>query len=914
MFQNVNVVHSGWAHKQGSHFKTWKKRYFVLLGRDLVYFTKQGENGMGQDEKGRVHVVGAEFAPDLENGLLVHGDKNGQVMRICTSNRAEKQIWFDQLNAICDSCGGCAQSSGCNLMNEEATMKGWLQKEGQNFKTWKRRYMVLAGKTITYYSNFSYAPLGKAVIHDVKINYDKPFSLDLYSESNRVLRISADSLFEIQAWSRAICTAIKKPDCYGNHQQTQQQQHDAYFGSKPCNDMIHDYKGWLYKRGRHSTAWKKRFFILKDNILEYRQNSFTDVKGSGRVQYVCFDNAESNCLEIFLDTGRFLKVSADSKDDLVNWYYQLCHVAGNVASSNPFESNTNQLSGSTSSSVSQSSHNSHMSLTESDDQDASPGRKAGWLRKEGNYVKNWKRRYFILEENILYYYEQINEAPKGSGIVTKVEINTSHSFCLNVTLANGRVLRILATNQPEIDSWYEHLVNQASSSLVQSNNKNSDLEGWLTKKGQHFKTWKRRYFVLKGSKLAYSKKVGDIPLGSGQIFDVCLGDVRHFCLDIRFRNGRMLHIVAANDDELNTWMSNLENAANFTRNGGTPLLIKPGVGTPNAAVTNLKFDNDFDYDDDGEEDYDSAIEFDDDFDECKTSDLLLQNAQNKNSNSWFDILDRAKPKRKDSVDSFGSLDSDEEEQDIFMDHEATSNHLSSPFIVIHHGWLEKEGKHRKNWKKRYFTLRGTKLCYFKGAKGKRLRSCTIMSVNTSLTNPKGINITLESGRKLSVLAPTNDEADAWFTSMKNALMHGPVQNEVPAAPIATGDAQTIEKTVLTHIEESRSYSGWLEKEGKHFKTWKRRFFTVKNKNLIYYKDDKKSEAQGHGTITSVLVYTGKPFSLEIVLNNDRIMRVSGGHQEEMDRWYHAISTGLGIFNEKPSEVLSDNRCSCSSES
>jgi hypothetical protein len=120
--------------------------------------------------------------------------------------------------------------------------------------------------------------------------------------------------------------------------------------------------------------------------------------------------------------------------------------------------------------------------------------------------------------------------------------------------------------------------------------------------------------------------------------------------------------------------------------------------------------------------------------------------------------------------------------------------------------------------------------------------------------------------------------------------------------------------VLTHIEESRSYSGWLEKEGKHFKTWKRRFFTVKNKNLIYYKDDKKSEAQGHGTITSVLVYTGKPFSLEIVLNNDRIMRVSGGHQEEMDRWYHAISTGLGIFNEKPSEVLSDNRCSCSSES
>ncbi len=31
----------GWLKKQGEHYRTWRKRWFVLKGRQLVYFESQ---------------------------------------------------------------------------------------------------------------------------------------------------------------------------------------------------------------------------------------------------------------------------------------------------------------------------------------------------------------------------------------------------------------------------------------------------------------------------------------------------------------------------------------------------------------------------------------------------------------------------------------------------------------------------------------------------------------------------------------------------------------------------------------------------------------------------------------------------------------------------------------------------------
>lgn len=46
--------------------------------------------------------------------------------------------------------------------------------------------------------------------------------------------------------------------------------------------------------------------------------------------------------------------------------------------------------------------------------------KQGWLTKQGGSIKTWKRRLFLLHENVLYYYKNEDaKAPKGCIQLTK---------------------------------------------------------------------------------------------------------------------------------------------------------------------------------------------------------------------------------------------------------------------------------------------------------------------------------------------------------------------------------------------------------------------------------------------------------------------------------------------------------------
>ena len=38
-------------------------------------------------------------------------------------------------------------------------------------------------------------------------------------------------------------------------------------------------------------------------------------------------------------------------------------------------------------------------------QSLAPPEKDGWLTKQGGSIKTWKKRYFILKDNILYYFK-----------------------------------------------------------------------------------------------------------------------------------------------------------------------------------------------------------------------------------------------------------------------------------------------------------------------------------------------------------------------------------------------------------------------------------------------------------------------------------------------------------------------------
>eukprot|EP01089_Gocevia_fonbrunei_P001357 TRINITY_DN11259_c0_g1_i1.p1 TRINITY_DN11259_c0_g1~~TRINITY_DN11259_c0_g1_i1.p1 ORF type:complete len:127 (+),score=17.76 TRINITY_DN11259_c0_g1_i1:57-437(+) len=46
------------------------------------------------------------------------------------------------------------------------------------------------------------------------------------------------------------------------------------------------------------------------------------------------------------------------------------------------------------------------------------GTKKGWLLKEGGKIKSWKKRWFFLNENSLYYFKDPTDIGQPNGIVT----------------------------------------------------------------------------------------------------------------------------------------------------------------------------------------------------------------------------------------------------------------------------------------------------------------------------------------------------------------------------------------------------------------------------------------------------------------------------------------------------------------
>lgn len=82
--------------------------------------------------------------------------------------------------------------------------------------------------------------------------------------------------------------------------------------------------------------------------------------------------------------------------------------------------------------------------------------KCGWLTKRGNGVKTWKRRWFVLRNDILNYMEHETAGePKGSipmSSVLAVEPGDKKPFCLALVTA-PRTYYIVCKDHAELSEW-----------------------------------------------------------------------------------------------------------------------------------------------------------------------------------------------------------------------------------------------------------------------------------------------------------------------------------------------------------------------------------------------------------------------------------------------------------------------------
>ncbi|KAI9921030.1 hypothetical protein PsorP6_001718 [Peronosclerospora sorghi] len=822
--QSSYCDYSGWGYKQGSIIKSWKRRYFVLKGRELIYFAERSPSGKGIDEKGRLRISGVEFTPEFTNALLVRGELKNQVLKMQVDSNEAIEVWYRKILEALEAARRKARGGDTSQRGEAGgavvAMKGWLLKEGQNFKTWKRRYMTLTGRFIQYRAKPDEKPLGEARVNAVNINLSRPFALDIYSMNNRILRICADSFAEIEAWDHALAKAIGKRPCFGDPYAGQ----DAPFLGETFEESVLC-EGWLYKRGQRSTEWKRRYFKLIGFKLQYQDGPGESIpKGEGTVVGLKVGEPGSNSVYVQLESGRVLSVSADSQASVDMWVQALCkvldkdpttleiEVANTPASGNKGGSRGNLLQralscagppdrSSSSNAVSslpciEENVDGPVDMAELDSVPSAPAlldatgtcrasfgvggnvmsrasmtgfnRKCGWLRKEGARVRSLKRRYFLADGNKLYYFEQIGEAPRGNGIVKSAVPNDTYPNCLDFILTSGRTLRVVAESPDEIRSWLDHFneciplgsVTEERGSTFKKQPLGAGGQetaqavaesraGWLLKKGKNFKSWKRRYFQLEGKQLSYASAPDAPPLGRGIVASVTSGNARPFCLDVRFQNGRIMHVVAGNESEMKIWHRLLQAAVQ-----SAPL------------ESDLEQDAQFDFDD-AEEDAQLHT-----MRTVVTAATAFKRGLSKASSTVSSASSDERSVSSQAASKITDARAEAAAQTVAAavaetDRRSGTAKMEDP--VVCSGWLRKEGGTVKNWKRRYFTLHDTTLCYFKSDNGALLRSFTVCHVVTLRTKRLCLEITTEVGRKLLVASETQADLDRWLDHLHRAI-------------------------------------------------------------------------------------------------------------------------------------------------
>uniref|UniRef100_K3X6N7 PH domain-containing protein n=1 Tax=Globisporangium ultimum (strain ATCC 200006 / CBS 805.95 / DAOM BR144) TaxID=431595 RepID=K3X6N7_GLOUD len=848
--------------------------------------------------------------------------------------------------------GSKASSYEKSASEQRIRKKGWLLKEGKRMKNWKKRFVVLRGNVLSYYADEtpSSPPLGSLVIRQVETNFTTPFTLDVHTEGGRILRIAADSLDDIEAWDLVLSQAVSgdssdnqemdsrttaslssassydRLPSYENQSSIiedlfastlgneyppasydvtkQQQRHHTL----PSSASSQTCEGWLLKQGHKSKRWKRRYFTLNNDMLEYRHEP-QDVPNEDEIIVdVDFDASNDGWIHIELDSGRTITVRAESHEEFMRWAVVLGELVGKpheVEDASPMSESSAMLVQyrEDASPVKMDLVKAPPSLSPSI---VKPEVKYGWLLKQGHLIRSWKQRYFVLHGDSLQYFENIDKPPRGGGIVVHVLRDTVDQNCLDVHLANGRVLKISADARDDLNSWYDALQNASKlgaeatedqenqveeTNLDNSGNRLGRLgqEGWLLKKGQNFKTWKQRYFVLERSRLMYYDDEGGELLGSGVVFEVSVGEARPFCIDVRFQNGRLLEVVAPDETQFAQWLKALQTSSNLTES----FLSQHDECQQENAVFDDEFDLDFA--DDGEnyeDDLDFGNQYDNDEDARKDdSGYATWEAAMENKPEW------------DRADSWDSALGDEVDESAGGEEQsqASESHNTPTMLADQsncHGWLNKQGGTIKTWKRRYFSLHGTTLRYFKRETGSMLRSFTISHVEKQPQVALGLEVMTTSGRKLMLTAESKEDYGRWLRALQASISAESSVPKSPTAPVqqqhdadAGGRASNVSATVNNDGKIITSYSGWLEKEGQRFKTWKKRYFTYKKGALIYY-GEIGGVAHGHGIVTNVRVDDAKPFTLSVSLEGDRILRVSAASSDEVETWLRVLSSTL----------------------
>jgi len=191
--------------------------------------------------------------------------------------------------------------------------------------------------------------------------------------------------------------------------------------------------------------------------------------------------------------------------------------------------------------------------------------KKGYLNKKGSghlgVGTGWKKRFFCLTEKGLDYYEDVTLSNKKGTIdlqsITEIKSNEKK---IELQDKKGRLWQLEAADELEAQNWHQVIQWQIHGKVLH--------EGFMTKRGAKIKSWKRRYFILRDTKIldyyeddSQKKLLGKIELMKIRL--ISRGTRKEFGKDyIMLVSTKPRNWVFSCNDEsdLENWIGHLERA------------------------------------------------------------------------------------------------------------------------------------------------------------------------------------------------------------------------------------------------------------------------------------------------------------------------------------------------------------------
>ncbi|CAH0517386.1 unnamed protein product [Peronospora belbahrii] len=238
---------------------------------------------------------------------------------------------------------------------------GWLWKRGQSFKTWKKRFFLLNGAVLTYYTQccvIASGVLGGGTrcldlpvrgglrVANAEASNLTSFGLKITSSSGRVLYVQAGDQESRAQWLEVLKEAPQmRGEMMGRMplrgtmasdlslQHSYQTEGDSPFTTALSvlsdededDEQVCDMQGYLYVRGGLLPGWKKRFVTLADGRLSVRRKRMhrsSDLQGCSKSVEVLTAvpwSGHPNGICIRLSNNKEMYVYAEEHDDASMW-------------------------------------------------------------------------------------------------------------------------------------------------------------------------------------------------------------------------------------------------------------------------------------------------------------------------------------------------------------------------------------------------------------------------------------------------------------------------------------------------------------------------------------------------------------------------------------------------------------------